>query len=317
MKIMSTQIETKSNLDDCVPRNALFCCRSPVCTNDTPKLLPPKSSSVCEMDSHFPTKDTNSNGRIFPVAVPDLSDPKFYTNLLSQPPKSVDPSHPSFDFSPGQQSTKQNAVNKSQSAQDLRLALRRVTPPKSSVIVKKNETPMMGVVLRKVDKKLLEPPKPIKHEQSPPPRKLTLRAVTGLTTSASTSTIGSATITATEAAKKKKVRKVTSGQSALALAKSKSTNDVIGKQKDKATGSMGAAKPPANLFSKTQRPLEVHKIEGDRIIIIRRVPRGHRQAELKMSQTMPASLQVTELCCCISMSCDSFVFYFHVSHQFR
>lgn len=31
---------------------------------------------------------------------------------------------------------------------------------------------MMNVVLRKVEKKLLEPPKPSKHEKSPPPKQL-------------------------------------------------------------------------------------------------------------------------------------------------
>lgn len=67
-----------------------------------------------------------------------------------------------------------NPINKSQSAQDVRLGvcLRRVTPPKCTVTVKKNETPLANVVLRKVEKKLLEPPKPIKHEKSPPPKKL-------------------------------------------------------------------------------------------------------------------------------------------------
>lgn len=67
-----------------------------------------------------------------------------------------------------------NTINKSQSAQDIRhgISLRRVTPPKCTVTVKKNETPMMNVVLRKVEKKLLEPPKPNKHEKSPPPKKL-------------------------------------------------------------------------------------------------------------------------------------------------
>lgn len=66
-----------------------------------------------------------------------------------------------------------NTINKSQSAQDIRhgISLRRVTPPKCAITVKKIDTPLTNVVLRKVDKKLLEPPKP-KHEKSPPPKKL-------------------------------------------------------------------------------------------------------------------------------------------------
>lgn len=96
---------------------------------------------------------------------------------MSQPSKQIsDPNKiDSLTMSKSNVSPPLNPINKSQSAQDVRLGvcLRRVTPPKCTVTVKKNETPLANVVLRKVEKKLLEPPKPIKHEKSPPPKKLT------------------------------------------------------------------------------------------------------------------------------------------------
>lgn len=248
----------------CAPRNALFCCRSPIClNNNSPKLVPPTASAVAMESTVHPV----------PVRVPDLSDPMFYTNLMSQPV--VDPTP----------STKSMAINKSQSAQDIRhgVSLRRVTPPKCTVTVKKCDAPSMGVVLRKVEKKLLEPPKPAKHEQSPPPRKLTTAATAlGLSTSkASTSSATSAS------AKSKKSNNPTANQSA-AIAKSKSTNDVHGKPpKDKAisatalttcASAVDLKPPPVNLLKAYRPPLEIHKIEGDKIIIIRRVPRSHRGA---------------------------------------
>lgn len=95
---------------------------------------------------------------------------------MSQPSKQInDPNkNDSLTMNNSNVSPPTNPINKSQSAQDVRLGvcLRRVTPPKCTVTVKKNETPLANVVLRKVEKKLLEPPKPIKHEKSPPPKKL-------------------------------------------------------------------------------------------------------------------------------------------------
>lgn len=254
----------------CAPRNALFCCRSPIClNNNSPKLVPPTSASAAAMDSA-------NVSPVHPVRVPDLSDPMFYTNLMSQPTPDMTAS------------TKPMAINKSQSAQDIRhgVSLRRVTPPKCTVTVKKCDAPSMGVVLRKVEKKLLEPPKPAKHEQSPPPRKLTSAATAiGLTTPKTSKATTSAATSAS--AKSKKPNNPSANQSA-AIAKSKSTNDVHGKPpKDKATtvtalptcaSAVDLKPPPVNLLKAHRPPLEIHKIEGDKIIIIRRVPRSHRGA---------------------------------------
>lgn len=277
---MSTEIETNSNVNDCAPRNALFCCRSPVCLNNSPKLVPP-----VEME-HQKLLDSDERN-VYPVTVPDLTDPEFYTNLMSQPSR---PNHTSETILLDDQ-TKNVPINKSESAQDIRhgVALRRVTPPKSTVTVKRSDAPLMNVVLRKVEKKLLEPPKPIKHERSPPPKKIPLKSAAGLAVSASTSAI----VEANSKNKKNKTRIASSDKNAT-IAKSKSTNDVIGNQKEKTIGTSvkptnAKPPPPVNLL-KVHRPLEVHRIEGDKIIIIRRVPRAQRpHGDKKTTHSLPSS----------------------------
>lgn len=145
---MSTEFETIA--DNCAPRNALFCCRSPICLNNSPQLVPVKNNP---MESQCQNKS-----KIYPVCVPDLSDAGVYTNLMTQARKYSDNNgenyqHSIIDMSGGSHPPKLHQINKSQSAQDIRhygVSLRRVTPPKCTVSVKKNENPMMNVVLRKV-----------------------------------------------------------------------------------------------------------------------------------------------------------------------
>lgn len=49
--------------------------------------------------------------------------------------------------------------------------------------------------------------------------------------------------------------------------------------------------PPINLLAAQRPPLEIHKIEGDKIIIIRRVPKGHRICdEMEKHRALFASL---------------------------
>lgn len=150
---MSIEFETIAN---CTPRNALFCCRSPVCLNNSPKLVPVTSNTT--MDQEQP--------KVFPVHVPDLSDAGFYTSLMAHStaklPNNTSKSDSNMRVSPTSivnmqinsvPPPKLNEINKSQSAQDVRaygVSLRRVTPPKCTVSVKKNDNPMMNVVLRKV-----------------------------------------------------------------------------------------------------------------------------------------------------------------------
>lgn len=153
---MSIEFETIA--DNCTPRNALFCCRSPVCLNNSPKLVPVTSSTMDSPQQQHHQQQNQS--KVFPVCVPDLSDAGFYTNLVSHPMKlnndtqKIDPNL--MAEANGTQNSKPNKmleINKSQSAQDIRhygVSLRRVTPPKCTVSVKKNDNPMMNVVLRKV-----------------------------------------------------------------------------------------------------------------------------------------------------------------------
>lgn len=158
---MSIEFETIA--DNCTPRNALFCCRSPVCLNNSPKLVPVTSNTA--MDSQY-----HEQSKVFPVRVPDLSDAGFYTNLMTQQSAKLcnhtqnnelnsattpttSSSKAAIDLQGAQSLPKMHEINKSQSAQDIRaygVSLRRVTPPKTTVAVKKSDNPAMNVVLRKV-----------------------------------------------------------------------------------------------------------------------------------------------------------------------
>lgn len=145
---MSTEFEIIS--DKCTPRNALFCCRSPVCLNNSPQLMPVSNTSL---DSQ-----SLSKSKVYPVFVPNLSDSRCYNDLISKTKKNsgenqANDQNVKTDESMDIMSTKAHPINKSQSAQDIRhygVSLRRVTPPKSTVSVKKNDNPMMNIVLRKV-----------------------------------------------------------------------------------------------------------------------------------------------------------------------
>lgn len=155
---MSIEFETIA--DNCTPRNALFCCRSPVCLNNSPKLVPVSTNAA--MDAQYQQQQS----KVFPVRVPDLSDAGFYTSLMTQPcnhiPNNDSNSGATTSSSSSSSSSKPSAdlpsakmleINKSQSAQDVRtygVSLRRVTPPKTTVAVKKSDNPMQNVVLRKV-----------------------------------------------------------------------------------------------------------------------------------------------------------------------
>lgn len=142
-------IEFETISENCAPRNALFCCRSPVCLNNSPQLVPLTNSAM--------NSQHQSQHKIYPVCVPNLSDDQLYTNLMIKP-TNCDGSD-NFDLESttsipkSSESSNMYHINKSQSAQDIRhygVSLRRVTPPKCTISVKKNDTPMMNVVLRKV-----------------------------------------------------------------------------------------------------------------------------------------------------------------------
>lgn len=132
-----------------------------------------------------------------------------------------------------------------------------------------------------VEKKLLEPPKPTKHEKSPPPKKL----------SSAKTNAGVAVL------KPKKTRTTSTNQSLIA--KSKSTNDVKKDDEIKVIASVANKQPqqlppPVNLLKSQRPPLEIHKIEGDKIIIIRRVPRAHRNANHDLKhKSLPSLSEAT------------------------
>lgn len=153
-----------------------------------------------------------------------------------------------------------------------------------------------------VEKKLLEPPKPVKHEKSPPPKKLT-----------------SAKINAGVAVIKPKKTRTSTNQAFIA--KSKSTNDMP-KKKESDIVTMAPAKPqppppPVNLLKTQRPPLEIHKIEGDKIIIIRRVPRNHRPTNCDLKhRSLPSLPEATANQVIIVCGRDnqfSFPIFIHIS----
>lgn len=204
---MSTDVEIKSN-DGCTPRNALFCCHSPVCLNG-PKILP--------IDYQATTRQPD----VIPVSVPDLTK----LAMMNSNQRDVSKSEHQSEAAAGK-----NALT-----QDVRLGvvLRRVTPPRKTVMVKKSD-PLMGVVLRKVEKHTLAIPKPRPAERSPPPKKA----------SAKTQPV---------------VEKACPKQPFVPTV-------VLPPVVPKPT-------PPVNLLL-NRPPLEIHRIEGDKIIIIRRIPKA-------------------------------------------
>lgn len=214
---MSTDVEIKSN-DGCTPRNALFCCHSPVCLNG-PKILP--------IDYHSTTRQPD----VIPVSVPDLAK----LGMMNVNQRDMNKSEPLSDAAA--------TGGKSASQQDVRLGvvLRRVTPPRKTVMVKKSD-PLMGVVLRKVDKNTLAIPKPRPAERSPPPKKASAMIQSVVEKACQKQPIAPAVVippvVVTPALK---------------------------------------PPPPVNLLL-NRPPLEIHRIEGDKIIIIRRIPKAHPPA---------------------------------------
>lgn len=245
----------------CVSRNALLCCRSPACLNIEPKLVQATSVSATVTtttttmaDQQIMNMNRPSNGldaAQLNNASNAYNDQSAHTTVSPQSASSSDPPSPPAEKMP-------NTINKSQTMIDIRhgVTLRRVSPPKRPITVKTDAAPLTQVVLRKVERKtLLEPPKIPRFEKSPPPKKLTSCA------NAKHHNNHNA--------------KAAASKNPIAIPKSKSTNDVaiMAKQQLEA-----AVAKPVNLL-KTLRPLEIHKIEGDKIIIIRRIPKSKRAKE--------------------------------------
>lgn len=243
-----SDIKISSNF---TPKNALFCCHTPVCLNapNSPKLLP--------VDYQF---DQQFN--VVPVSIPDLTkidmDEVIYRNNSKndtvqqqqrQQPVTTELSSSTSSSTPSLSTTK---VAPAVPEHDVRhgVVLRRVTPPRRNTSIKKSDQPLMNVVLKKVDRtKLLAPPKPRGPERSPPPKKLATKKTQ------STNSKTAATNTATT----KKQDPSTNNN--------KNQPDIIVTPAPKPP-------PPVNLL-KNRPPLEIHRIEGDKIIIIKRIPRSN------------------------------------------
>lgn len=219
---MSTDVEIKSN-DGCTPRNALFCCHSPVCLNG-PKILP--------IDYHSTTRQPD----VIPVSVPDLAK----LGMMNANQNKMEPQAEAVATS-----------GKPATTQDVRLGvvLRRVTPPPRKTVMVKKSDPLMGVVLRKVDKHTLAIPKPRPAERSPPPKKA----------SAKTQPV---------------VEKACPKQPFLPAA----VNPPV------VVTPASKPPPPVNLLL-NRPPLEIHRIEGDKIIIIRRIPKAIPSAGQEKTHT--------------------------------
>lgn len=217
---MSTDVEIKSN-DGCTPRNALFCCHSPVCLNG-PKILPVDYQTTIRQPVD-----------VIPVSVPDLSK----LGMMNSNQRDVNKSE--IQSEAVATGGKQLPSSSSSSTQDVRLGvvLRRVTPPRKTVMVKKSD-PLMGVVLRKVEKHTLAIPKPRPAERSPPPKKASAKNQPVV----------------------KKASPKQPAASSVVVPPVVVTPAPIPTQ-------------PVNLL-KNRPPLEIHRIEGDKIIIIRRIPKA-------------------------------------------
>lgn len=315
---MSTEADIQfDSSNGCVTRNALLCCRSPVaCLNYEPKLVHSATTKVQSPPTTTTTSTTTTTPATMaePMVVPAFNAQSLNTGntngtKLSEP-SSASPV-PVFEKSTGATrsphsatssddtdspvpSSNSNAINKSKTMIDIRhgVTLRRVSPPRRPITIKQ-DGPLRDIVLRKVDRTtMLEPPKTPRFDKSPPPKKLTNLYKAKLHTA-------SATI-------KSNVKQT------KPIPKSKSTNDValVAKQQaEKAAAAAAAAAaataaalgkkkvPQINLL-KTLRPLEIHKIEGDKIIIIRRVPKSKRPKDQPLPPLLDGDPQVIPIMLC-------------------
>lgn len=144
----------------------------------------------------------------------------------------------------------------------LGVKLKKVTPPKTQITVKKNEAPMLGVVLRRVERKVV-PQKSILGDETPLYK---LSIVRGDTKDKSTTAKSkpkpanlqkSASMTLTADTKKKNPGGILTGPQ-------KSTANAV--RYPPGHGPGGAIKQRAQLGV----PITIQKIEGDKIIIIKK-----------------------------------------------
>lgn len=228
---MSTDAADIKINNGCAPKNALFCCHSPVCLNSSPKILPIDYQQI-----------DNRPDVVVPVKIPDLTklgmiDVNNIEQQLLAAAAAIQQQNDSGPAAAAAAAASVQPLPTTPIETRLGVVLRRVSPPKKNIIVKKSE-PLMGVVLRKVDKQMLAPPKPRKVEHSPPPKKLPQKPISN---------------------------------AAVATAK---IPLIAENEKPELVVTLAPKPPkPVNLL-RNRPPTEVYKIEGDKIIIIKRIPRA-------------------------------------------
>lgn len=145
--------------------------------------------------------------------------------------------------------------------------LRRVTPPRRPLPVKQPD-PIQTVVLRKVEKpstaKLRLPRVPIAKGSPPPPITKAMR-----NRAAQANTLPKASATPTSKHIHTNIPSTSNAPSSPA-AKSAAASPA---NQPAAAATPAPAKPPVNLLLNRPPPTEIVRIEGDRIIIIKRIPR--------------------------------------------
>lgn len=277
-----------SIVSNCTPRNVLFCCSSPICLNTStiPKIVPVDYKQTMDETALLPSSiidiseaynDMNCNHQkgedvpteaqtIYPISVPNLNDI-------------------------GMTSTNGIIINENLEAAKIQkhktpppdvkiggVVLKRIGPPKTTVQIKKNEGPMLGVVLRKVEKKFV-PQKSILDDDKPLYHISIVRSTDNNSKSSGSKQMGSSNTTKTV------TKSFTATTASLAEQarknKEKAENNALpltNKQSSTANASSAAnvnkQKAPHSHHHqpKSRAPITIQKIEGDKIIIIKKIP---------------------------------------------
>lgn len=151
------------------PKNALFICDLPICATHALTILP--------ADTAIPAK-----GPQIPVRVPDLrylgmidarkTTVEYRTEEIVETPTPPEDQQPSPQPLPPPQPPQQPPPTPPPTPQETRLGivLRRVSPKRRDLIPKKINDPTEGVVLRRADRNGLLPPS-LRRPRSPPPKR--------------------------------------------------------------------------------------------------------------------------------------------------
>lgn len=305
-KIVNDKNDNNNKNTSCTPRNALFCCSSPVCLklSTAPKILPIDYhyqytlDNINNINSNYLTVITNDscvNGELIkngeeikmdtiniPLSVPDLAKMNAMTNTNgiiingNVTTNNDENNHENENDNKEIMKKERRMRIKTPPAPSVKLgvALKKVTPPKTKITVKNHDAPMLGVVLRKVEKKV-EPVKSILEDDKPLYHLTVVRNGDNSKSSGKTKTVTvdkhqqknatstNATKTTADATKTSSTTNSSSNNKTSKTSSSTVTNNQVNKKPTSSTA-----------LSKTQprMPVTVQKIEGDKIIIIKKIP---------------------------------------------